>query len=201
MKQEKGFTLIELMVTLTVLAIIMAFAAPSLADFLNKRKVASAAEQLYSELQYARSEAISRSAATFVDFSANGTTTWSVGVTITDGGCDPTVTTPTGTNACVLVIDDGDGTVDPGDGSVDTGDLVLRVFGSAIHPGVTMSSVSFSPGATSYIRFDPVRGTSSNGTITLSHASGYQMNVVINNIGRARLCSPAANFIPGYPQC
>jgi prepilin-type N-terminal cleavage/methylation domain-containing protein len=47
-KFELGFTLIELMVTLAVMAVVLAAAAPSFADFFDKSRVRGAADGVIS---------------------------------------------------------------------------------------------------------------------------------------------------------
>ena len=54
----RGFTLIELMMTLTVAAIMMAIAIPSMRTFLQNQRIASTASTLMFALSYARSEAV-----------------------------------------------------------------------------------------------------------------------------------------------
>ena len=54
----RGFTLIELMVTLTILAIITMIATPSLASALENQKLKQAAIDLKIGLQQARSQAV-----------------------------------------------------------------------------------------------------------------------------------------------
>jgi len=55
-----GFTIIELMTTVGVLAVLVALAAPSFSVMLQRWRVREAAEALQSSLYYARSEAIKR---------------------------------------------------------------------------------------------------------------------------------------------
>lgn len=57
-----GFTLIELMVTVAVLAIIAAIGVPSLQGFIASSRLRSTTHDLYSALQTARMEAIRRNA-------------------------------------------------------------------------------------------------------------------------------------------
>ena len=63
---SRGFTLVELMVTISVLAILLAVAAPSFNEFVANTKVRNVAENFYSGIQKARAEAIRRNGA--VDF-------------------------------------------------------------------------------------------------------------------------------------
>lgn len=57
---DKGFTLVELMVTVGVVGILTAIAAPSYTPLMNRWRVMQATEQLKATLYYARSEAIKR---------------------------------------------------------------------------------------------------------------------------------------------
>ncbi len=52
----RGISLIEVMVAVGVLAILVSVAAPSLADMLNRRRVAAVAAELSNDLAFARSE-------------------------------------------------------------------------------------------------------------------------------------------------
>ncbi len=58
--QAGGFTLIELMISITVMAILLAVVAPSLAGFVRSSKVRSAQSELVASLRLARSEATRR---------------------------------------------------------------------------------------------------------------------------------------------
>lgn len=60
MKTAKGMTLIELMVTIAVLAILAAIAIPSFTDLADSRRLVNATEAIYNDLQYVRSEAAKR---------------------------------------------------------------------------------------------------------------------------------------------
>ena len=58
--KQHGFTLIELMVSVSILAVIAMIAAPSFTPLIERWRVRDAAEALHSTLYYARSEAIKR---------------------------------------------------------------------------------------------------------------------------------------------
>lgn len=59
-----GFTLVELMVTVVVLAILVALAAPSFADLIDRNRLKSQMEGIVDVLQFAKTEAMKRSATT-----------------------------------------------------------------------------------------------------------------------------------------
>ncbi len=59
-KTKAGFTLVELMVTLAVAAILLSIAAPSFSDFIQNNRITSTTNNLIAHLQYARSEAVSK---------------------------------------------------------------------------------------------------------------------------------------------
>jgi len=58
MQKEKGFTLIELMVTIAVLGIIATMAAPSMSQLLEKQKFRQVIQEYIQTLHNARSQAI-----------------------------------------------------------------------------------------------------------------------------------------------
>lgn len=58
--QIRGFTAIELLVVVSIVAILAALAAPSFTPLIESWRVRQATEQLQSSLYYARSEAIKR---------------------------------------------------------------------------------------------------------------------------------------------
>jgi len=58
MKYSRGFTLVELMVTLAVAAIILGFAVPSFQALVENNRVTSEANRLLGAMQFARSEAV-----------------------------------------------------------------------------------------------------------------------------------------------
>lgn len=77
---QRGFTLIEMMVTLTVLAIMLGLGVPSFRNFIAGQKVKSASHDLMTALVLARSEAIKRNAeVTIAPITAN---TWVSGWTV-----------------------------------------------------------------------------------------------------------------------
>lgn len=81
--KQAGFTLIELMVTIAILAIISMIAAPSFTPLMERWRVRGAAEELQSTIYYARSEAIKRGGG--VTITATGGD-WAGGWVVAGGG-------------------------------------------------------------------------------------------------------------------
>jgi type IV fimbrial biogenesis protein FimT len=57
----RGFTFVEMMVTIAIVAIMMALAAPAMHQFVTQKAVSSSSDELVSALRFARSEALKRS--------------------------------------------------------------------------------------------------------------------------------------------
>lgn len=112
----KGFTLLELMLTITVAGVILGLGAPNMAEFIRNSRMTSSANDVLAALHMARTEAVKRRAWTVMCMSAN-----------------PTATTPTCTAAgrgWIVFVDDADPTMsstDDGNLVVDAGeDILLR---------------------------------------------------------------------------
>jgi type IV fimbrial biogenesis protein FimT len=83
--RTKGFTLIELMITVAVAAILAMAAAPSFTSLIASQRIRTASFDLMANLTLARSEAIKQNADVTVA-SASGTNSWANGWTISGTG-------------------------------------------------------------------------------------------------------------------
>lgn len=81
-RRRQGFTLIELMATVAIAAILMSVGTPYFREFILGHRIRAAAEDLMSTLFYARSEAIKRNADITIAPAAGG---WKNGWTVTAG--------------------------------------------------------------------------------------------------------------------
>ncbi len=195
----KGFTLLEMLIAMAILAIIISVAVPSMSGFSANQRLIGAAEQVYSHLQQARSESVARNSQVFVNFGVDGSTSWTYGMSSVNSLCDLAITTADGVDACRIVVSDGDASLDPGTGAVDADDLVLMRYTSADYPGVSVDIAGFSSGTTQFV-FDPVRGTSTAGQVNLTGSNGSQLRVAVSLLGRVTLCTPDGSM-GAYQDC
>jgi type IV fimbrial biogenesis protein FimT len=172
--QEKGFTLVELMVTVAVAAIILMVAIPSFKEMIDNNRLVTQVNAFTTSLAIARSEAIQRSLQVTVCKSANGTS----------------CTTAGNWEQGWIVFEDTNG-----DGS-NVGDDTIRVF-SALPSGYTLREGGNFGDWIAYTRTgmsagsagvsDTFRVCTANAVTTESRA------IEINTTGRARLIASAAS--------
>jgi type IV fimbrial biogenesis protein FimT len=71
--KQSGFSLLELMVALAIVAILAAIAFPSFTTMISDNRMLTSAQDITNSLQFARSEAIKRGTAVTLCPSTNGT--------------------------------------------------------------------------------------------------------------------------------
>jgi type IV fimbrial biogenesis protein FimT len=174
MKQNKtGISLIEALVVVAILAILAAIAAPAYQNAINGTRVKSAAEAVYSQIQFARSESVKQNRNLFVTVQGGGTTDWCIGIANLTG-CD--CATP---NSCVFGP---------------TGRQVERNIRGSDFTAITLTV------NTAEIEFDSRRGATTGGgnTITVTGSTGLNTSIVTSTLGRVRICG---GNIGGYSAC
>jgi type IV fimbrial biogenesis protein FimT len=77
--RHNGFSLVELMVTITVAAILLAIALPSFRNVIHRNQVTAASNDVLASLAYARSEAIGRGQMVSMCPSSDGATCTAAG--------------------------------------------------------------------------------------------------------------------------
>jgi type IV fimbrial biogenesis protein FimT len=162
--------LVELMVSLAVLAILVAMAVPSFVDFAQRSALRGAADNIVSVIGAARQEATKRDSLVNVQFKAvsSGFCVGAVEVAnVSDAGCDCS------SASCAV-------------GQYPSGQGELR--------SVTMSGTPTFGTDTAFV-IDPKTGTLSDindsGSIQLTVPRGYGVAVQVNALGRASLCTPS----------
>lgn len=175
----KGFTLIEMMLVISIMGILLAIAAPSFTMFFEKFRTKRAAETLAGSLYVAKSEAIKRNqVVSLVVTASNSGATWCYGLT-TATTCDCTTA-----NACVL----------------DTG-VETRVS-SAEYKGISVADTDSDPITSMAFSFQPLRGTVTGNTVEFHSTNDYEVQTIVSGFGRVKTCSPNDNYIGGgYTRC
>lgn len=174
----RGLTLVELLVTLTVLAILLAMGVPSFQTFLARRAVAAQTELFMSSLRFARTESVKSGVPVTMCITTNA------------DASSPTCSGAVGADGWAtgwLIFSDYDG-----NGTINGADTLLRVQqslqarsgGMAPSPN-TMTAITFrpnglAPGMAGRVEFRP--NVSSSSTEYTSLASSVCLAIT----GRAR---------------
>ena len=180
---EKGVTLVELLITIAIISILAGIGIPEYGRFIAKSRVRSAASDLLQNMRLARTMAIKENRTYLITFNDAGANTYSMGF---DGDGNNTLTDP---------ADDG-----YGEGNVRTVDLSLTygtevLFGTAYSEGpgerddcpacldITGSTVAFG-GTAGPVRqeFNPDGTISFAGSVFLMHNTrGFTYMLRISN--------------------
>ncbi len=81
--QQRGFTLVEMMMTIAVFVVLTIIAVPYLGTFIQSQRVKNAAMDISSSVMFARSEAIKRNAQIDIVANAGG---WAAGWQVQSAG-------------------------------------------------------------------------------------------------------------------
>lgn len=174
-KHQAGFTLVELLIVLSLVGVLASLAVPGFRGMLVNRTVQSAVDALMTDMRYARSEAVKRSAQVTVCQSANGTSC-AVGSNLWVGGW--------------IVFVDKDG-----DGVWEAGDEIVRV-----QPALTsMASIASTnpPGDRRFFTYQPTGWAKSSSQTFIFTPSGEVPSgsvrvVCVSNQGRPGLRAAGA---------
>lgn len=172
-RQVRGVTLIETLCVVSIVATSVGLAAPSLSAWRHQQALASAAAQLETDIQFARSQAVAMNTAVRLSANTGG-----------DGSCYVVHTGPEDSCSC-----------NPEDGATCTGPApILRQVVFPASGAVKLKSRSVS------LAFDPGHGTVTPATtFKLQADTGSTLHQVVNVMGRVRSCSP--DNAPGFKAC
>lgn len=184
--RQHGFNLIEVAVTVSILALLVAAAAPSMVDFVRSARVRSLAEATQNGLQRARSEALKRNqVVTFWLVSPNTTASPDNTCTVVSDSAAWAVTVATDNPASHCATPDST-----------TGlPRVVEVYGPGAAGGNIIVAGLASDGATaaSSVSFNGYgqrvgAGTLANIDISTSDASARLLRIQITPSGGIRMC-------------
>lgn len=161
----KGFTLLELMIALSLAAILVSIAMPGYQTLMARTQLSARANELLASLHYTRSEAVKRGMRVTICKSVDG------------GSCIDTGDWQDGW----LIFSDGGKA-----GTIDGGDQVLRVF-TGLH-GMTLKADNQFKNWISFLPNGRSRGSGNlpNGSFYLCHAEQGR-RIIINHSGRPRV--------------
>lgn len=185
-RNARGFSLVELMVTVAILAVLAAAALPAFNDYFVKSRLRGAADDIVSLVATARGEAVKRGRDVTVAMGGTAVS-WCMGA---NEAATPAPASPyqssvacdcTSASACMV-------------------DGRRRVVNSTDYSGVTASAVTASVTIDGKLGSETTLATTS---FNLNSAGNtYQVQVQITPLGQARVCVPSGQrAIAGYPSC
>ena len=165
MQPSRGFTLLELLVTLAVCGILVAIATPHVLTWMDNTRLRSAVMGLFAELQHARLVAVRVNHNVIVAFNTdeNGEVNGTYTIFVDDGSRNSTLWTR------------------------EAGEQVVR--SGSVPPGVHLADVSFA-GGVPRTRFDAMGFPNGlGGHIYMHNQHGRHMGIHVNINGRFRIVS------------
>jgi type IV fimbrial biogenesis protein FimT len=172
-ESQRGITLIETAVTVTLVAIAVSTAVPGFQDLVARKRLEGVATQLATDLQTVRTEAVARNEPLRISFHADPAGSCYVIHTGAKALCSCTGPAPA---TCA------------GDAEQ------IRTVWLPVSQRVAVQASAGS------ILFDPLHGTSTPaGTARVIGTQGA-IHHVVNVMGRVRSCSPEG-LLPGYRPC
>jgi prepilin-type N-terminal cleavage/methylation domain-containing protein len=199
-RRQSGFTVIELMVTLTVAAVLAGLAVPGFRDLIDKSKLRGATDDVVSLLNTARASAVKLQHNVSVSIKSSS---WCAGAI---SASDPSPGDQVGSVAvCDCALDATDASACYiGGASIG----LYAVVAAADHSGVTIkdvdSTIAYSSGLTFNSKFGALdlSNLPAGPLVTLvSPAKKFSTQISVSPLGQVYACSVGGKFISGYQSC
>lgn len=181
-RHQGGLTLVELLTVVAVLGVVLALAAPSFADLMNKHRVAMVATNLSSDLAYARSEGVLRARSVSLRFASNAQTScYVVHVVGAVGICN-----------CL----NAEGSECP---APPANQIALKAVRVAAARGVSLVPAQGVPAITFTATQSMLSAASA--TVTVVGNRGYRLETRVNSVGRVLICDPNGSMGGNFKPC
>ncbi|VWX59513.1 conserved hypothetical protein [Burkholderiales bacterium 8X] len=185
--RQQGFSLIELMVTVSVMVLLSLLAVPSMSQYVENSKIHGTAEVVFAAMQKARTEAIRRNATVELVFTDQAPTPASVdttGVTTTGPNWLIRQVPPPSSTASHLFIEGKSG-----------------AEGSGRPAGGSSTTLVASSGAVAFTPYGALSGAPFQVDFCAPSGAARCLKVVVSRGGQARLCDPAVTAIGDTRKC
>lgn len=203
---QRGFNLIEVMITLAVIGVLLTLGFPAFTEFLQNQQIRSAAEGALNALQVARAEAVRRNAPVRFQFVSDLTS----GCTLVNFN-DPTLGTPTQVNWVVSLADptglcDAAANTDPASPAPW---IVQKKYGAAGFPNAQVTAVfepsppaAPTPSQATTVTFGGLGNVIANadgtpsivridvGNPVAASSSSRPLRIVVSGGGSIKMCDP-----------
>lgn len=183
----RGFSLIELMIAVALLAVLLSIAAPSFVGYMDRARLRGAVDDTVSLIAAARTEAVKRSRNVTISLGGASAASWCIGAN--EAATPAAAAQFAASTACDCTSD-----------SACFVDGSRRVLAGTEYGGVT------APVRTASVTVDGKQGTNvslDTASFNLVSPRGtYQLQIQVSPLGQARACIPSGQpEMAGYPAC
>ena len=158
---HQGFTLIELMITIAIAAILLTIVVPGFQGLINANRITTQTNELITDLMVAKSASVQRGV--------------KVAICISNTAGDNCNAAGAWGNGWIVFTDPN------GNGTVDAGETIARVHG-ALPTGMTLVTAGFATPA--ILTYSPSGSVNSNGAFTLCKPSYFGRTIAVSTTGR-----------------
>ena len=157
---HRGFTLIELMITIAIAAILLTIVVPGFAGLVSSNRITTQTNELVTDLMVAKSAAVQRGV--------------KVAICIRNAAGNDCNTAGSWSNGWIVFTDPN------GNGTVDAGETITRVH-EVLPTGITLTSAGFA--TATILTYAPSGSVSSNGAFRICQPSQFGRDIDVSTTG------------------